>query len=89
MLGSYNITHACAQVYINGEWVFVDLNYGRLHKVTHSQVKELMSGIKNDAYEAAWDNCDKIVAVASTNSEQLSDLTIRVPATHTPGNNSL
>ena len=89
MIGSYNITHACAQVYINGEWVFVDLNYGRLYKVTHSQVKELMSGIKNDAYEAAWDNCDKIVAVASTNSEQLSDLTIRVPATHTPGNNSL
>lgn len=74
---------------VNGEWVLVDLGSGRLDKVTHSQIKELMQGIKNDAYEASWDNCDKIVAVASNNPDDLSDLAIRVPATHTPGNNSL
>ena len=48
-----------------------------------------MSGIKNDAYEDEWANCDKIVATASSNPQKLSDLAIRVSPTHTPGNNSL
>ncbi len=90
MIGSSNITHAAGQVYINGEWVFISQNYGKLFKVTHSQVKELMSGIKNDAYEDDYGaEMDLIVKTASTNSERLSDLAIRVPATHTPNDRSL
>ena len=89
MIGSYNITHAAAQVYVNGEWVLVDQNSGKLDDVTHSQIKELMSGIKNDAYEDEWANCDKIVATASSNPQKLSDLAIRVSPTHAPNDRSL
>ena len=89
MIGSYNITHAAAQVYVNGEWVLVDQNSGKLDDVTHSQIKELMSGIKNDAYEDEWANCDKIVATASSNPGKLSDLTVDFAPTHAPNDNSL
>ena len=89
MIGSYNITHAAAQVYVNGEWVLVDQNSGKLDDVTHSQIKELMSGIKNDAYEDEWANCDKIVATASSNPGKLSDLTVDFAPTHAPSDRSL
>lgn len=89
MIGSYNIKHACAQVYVNGEWVLVDLGSGRLDKVTHSQIKELMQGIKNDAYDSSWDNCDLIVATASNNPDRLSDLTVDFAPTHAPNDRSL
>ncbi len=89
---SMNVTHACGQVLVNGEWVFIDQNYGKLFDVTHSQFLELMSGVKNDAYEDSWGaEMDKLVIHASTNPEKLSDLHIRANEnpTHNPSDTSV
>ena len=92
MIGSTNITHACGEVYVNGEWVLINQHNGKLFNVTHSQVNELMQGIKNDAYEDDVSaEMDPIVVTASKYPQKLSDLFMESneTATHDPSNRSL
>ena len=92
MIGSYNVKHAAAQVYVNGHWVMLEQGSGTFDDMcTHEQLLELISGVKNDAYAEWGSNADAIIKAASTNPGKLSDLTIRAnrQPTHNPNDSSL
>lgn len=92
MIRSGNITHATAEVYINGKWVILNNQSGGLFLCTHPQLLELMSGVKNDAYRESLQSdggMDPIIVTASTNPTKVSDLSIKVTPTHNPSDTSI
>ena len=92
MIRSGNITHATAEVYINGKWVILNNQSGGLFLCTHPQLLELMSGVKNDAYRESLQSdggMDPIIVTASTNPTKVSDLSIKVTPTHNPSDRNI
>ena len=89
MIGSTNVDHAAAQVYVNGQWVMLKQGTGRFDDTcTHKQLLELMSGKTNDAHSTHKDT-DAIIRAASSNPSRLSDLQIDVSPTHNPSDRSV
>lgn len=64
MITSYEITHACSQVYVNGQWIMLEQGTGRAENCTHAQLMQLISGVKNDAYSTS-SNSDSFIKNAS------------------------
>lgn len=94
MISSNKIHHACSQVYVNGHWVMLNQNSGRIDNCTHTQLMQLISGVKNDAYSTST-NSDSFIKNASDSLDTgdksycPDDITILTSATHTPNNRSL
>lgn len=92
MITSARAVHACAELYINGCWVMLEQQTGKLVKCTHDQFMELLSGVKNDAYTTS-SSVEPFVKIASDyaasgvkQSNYPSDLEIRYSEgpTHAP-----
>lgn len=94
MVGSYKIQHACGEVYVNGEWVLINQLDGKLDDATHSQLMELISGVKNEHYDYSQTDDSLIKNAAQSlktgdTSYKPDDIAIRDSATHTPDNRNL
>ncbi len=94
MVGSYKIQHACGQVYVNGQWVLINQLDGKLDDVTHSQLMELISGIKNEHYDCSQTDDSLIKNAAQSlktgdTSFMPDDIAIRDSATHNPSDTSI
>ena len=92
MIGSNSIKHATSEVYVNGNWVILNNQGGDFFLCTHSQLLELISGKKNDAYRDSLysdGGMDPIIVTASTNPSNVSDLAVDVSPTHNPSDRNI
>ncbi len=96
MITSIKISHATSQVCINGRWIMVNQDSGKLDFCTHEQLLELIHNIKNDAY-STHDDTDAMIKNASITldngklSNKPDDLEIwsNETPTHNPYDNSV
>lgn len=94
MLGSNKIHHASTQVYVNGQWIISAQGTGKLENCTHTQLLQLISGVKNDAYSTSF-NSDSFIQNASDSLDSgdksycPDDIIILSTPTHNPSDRNL
>ena len=94
MLGSNKIHHASTQVYVNGQWIISAQGTGKLENCTHTQLLQLISGVKNDAYSTSF-NSDSFIQNASDSLDSgdksycPDDIIILSTPTHNPSDRSV
>ena len=94
MLGSNKIHHASTQVYVNGQWIISAQGTGKLENCTHTQLLQLISGVKNDAYSTSF-NSDSFIQNASDSLDSgdksycPDDIIILSTPTHNPSDRNI
>ena len=87
-IGSYNVSHQVAEVYVNGHWILINQDTGGIDDITHAELMQMISsgsdcGIKTGSK-------DMIVLTAKNGKgSQLSDLAVDNTPTHAPNDRSL